>query len=74
MSKSKVCKVSPDEYKWQAEDDARTLMRAHEVMADGKRHEAARNYSLAQMEAMKKVVKSKPTVAKPVSKPTAKKK
>jgi Ulp1 family protease len=46
---------APSEDDWQAEDDARTLMRAHAIKSDVKRHAAAKAHAkkkLMQMAAI----------------------
>lgn len=47
----------PDDQKWRAEEDARTLARAHEIMQDKGRHKRAaahakRMYDAARMKPM----------------------
>lgn len=46
-----------DQAKWQAEDDARTLMRAEEIKRDGSRIKAAQAQAKKQMEELARVVK-----------------
>lgn len=40
---------------YQAQDDARTLQRGHEIMAHPARHAAARKHAAKQMRAMAKI-------------------
>ncbi len=53
MAKRKIksTAVAMPEHDWQAEDDMRTLMRAHEIRADPKRHGKAK--ALAKANVMK---------------------
>lgn len=47
--------VAPvDDY--QAQDDMRTLMRAHQIKSDPKRHSAAKMHAKSQLAAMQKVM------------------
>jgi len=46
-----------EQAKWQAEDDARTLMRAEEIKRDGARIKAAQAQAKKQMEELARVVK-----------------
>lgn len=46
-----------DQSKWQAEDDARTLMRAEEIKRDSARIKAAQAQAKRQMEELSRVVK-----------------
>lgn len=58
MSKSVTADRALTDY--QAEDDARTLERAHEVLGDGKRHRAAKQHAKKKLSALKGVLASKP--------------
>lgn len=49
-------KVSADEMRWRAEDDARTLKRAMEVKNDPKRMSAVRQHMVKEMKAMNSVM------------------
>lgn len=46
---------SPDEARWRAEDDMRTLARAEEVKADPKRLAAAKKMAVSKLAEMKAV-------------------
>lgn len=48
---------SKEQAKWQAEDDARILMRAEEIKRDGARIKAAQAQAKKQMEELARVVK-----------------
>jgi hypothetical protein len=47
---------------WQAEDDARTLMRAHTIKSDVKRHAAAKAHAKAKLMQMAAITQE-PTIA-----------
>ena len=51
------------EKKWQAEDDARTLARANEILSDPKRLEAAKATSKDQLDKLNKTVQAMTAVA-----------
>ncbi|MCA8075381.1 hypothetical protein [Burkholderia cepacia] len=51
-------KVSAEEARWRAEDDARTLRRAAEVMCDKGRHAAAQKHIRGEITNMQKVLGS----------------
>lgn len=48
-------KVSPEEKRWRAEDDMRTLMRADEIKADRARMKACADHAKKQASAVAKV-------------------
>jgi len=58
QSKTVARPASADERKWQAEDDARTLMRAQEIKSDGARMKRAKAVAAAQVAALNKVAKA----------------
>lgn len=51
-------KISTEEARWRAEDDARTLRRAAEVMCDKGRHAAAQKHIRGEITNMQKVLGS----------------
>ena len=56
--KAKPVQVSKSEAQWQAEDDARTLLRAEEIKADKARVGKAKAVVAKQAQAAQKVIKS----------------
>ena len=54
-----VPRMTAMDKKYQAQDDARTMQRTGEIMADTKRHAAARREMEAQKKAMEKAMKMK---------------
>lgn len=56
---AKSSKPSPDESRWRAEDDMRTLMRAEEVKADKARLKACQDHAKRQASAVAKVAGGK---------------
>jgi len=68
-------KLTLQDLKWQREDDARTLARAQEIIADKKRHSGAVKEAKNMVKteekramAMKKVAAKKPTIKKKITK------
>lgn len=51
--------ISPDERKWRAESDARTLSEAEEIRADKARHLRAKVHAKKQVEKLQKIVETK---------------
>lgn len=54
MAKLKNSAVAPDD-DWQARSDVQTLMEAHKIKADKKRHAAAKRHARQQLKAMQGV-------------------
>lgn len=70
MKKSKPLPTSSmDQTEWQSRDDADTLRRAGEVMADTKRHAAARSHLVKHTQAIQTIMKIEPS-AKPKTTPS----
>jgi hypothetical protein len=58
MAFTKRSKVAPVD-DWQTRDDFDTLMRAHAITNDPKRHSAAKKHAKGRLDAMQKVIGSK---------------
>lgn len=56
---SKVISSNKQEYDWQSEDDARTLMRAAEIQKDKARLKRAREWAKKQLAGIQAVAESK---------------
>lgn len=64
MSKSKAI-ATPYHDDYQAQDDMHTLMRAHEIKSDPKRHTAAKEHAKKKLAGMKAVAgRAAPAVTK----------
>lgn len=53
---------SPEEQKYQAQDDVRTLMNAHAIHGDKARHGRAKAHAKDQLAALKGVTNAPPTL------------
>jgi hypothetical protein len=64
MGRRNATAVAPHD-DWQARSDFDTLMEAHRITNDPKRHKAAKSHAKSRLDAMQKVVGSEQASTKP---------
>ena len=60
MAKAKAIAMSPEDQDWQAKNDMRTLMDAHAIKKDPKRHSAAKAKAKEHMAALQSIQQPHP--------------